>query len=220
MSAEGELPEIVFFESATEFRDWLAVHHDSANQLWMGLRKKHVQPRGLTWAQAVPEALCYGWIDSVVHSMGPDAVRQRWSPRRPGSVWSTVNIALVEQLEAQGRMQPAGRAAFARRSADRQGIYAYEQSEAGRLPAEYAALLAADPAAAAFWEQATASYRKQCIHWVLSAKQASTRDRRLAELVAACAAYEPIRQMRYGELPAWVIRARRELDPPGAGRAT
>ena len=95
-----------------------------------GLRKKHIEPRGLTWEDAVPEALCFGWIDSVVHSMGPDAVRQRWSPRRRGSTWSKVNIALIEQLTAEGRMHPAGLAAYAARSEDKQGIYAYEQAEA------------------------------------------------------------------------------------------
>ncbi len=212
-----DLPEVVFFDGPEDFRTWLAAHHDRASELWMGLRKKHVHPRGLTWEQAVPEALCYGWIDSVVHSMGPDAVRQRWTPRRPGSIWSTVNIGLVEQLEAAGRMQPAGRAAFARRAEDKLGIYAYEQSEAGQLPPEYAAQLADSIAAQAFWELATPSYRKQCIHWVLSAKQQPTRDRRMAQLVAACAAYEPIAPMRYGELPAWVLRARRSLGDGAAG---
>ncbi|HBY22621.1 MAG TPA: hypothetical protein DEG88_04800, partial [Propionibacteriaceae bacterium] len=76
-----------FFESPAEFRDWLAANHETAPELWMGLRKKHVEPRGLTWAEAVPEALCYGWIDSVVQSLGADAVRQRWTPRRNGSTW-------------------------------------------------------------------------------------------------------------------------------------
>ena len=177
----------------------------------MGLRKKHVVPRGLTWAQAVPEALCYGWIDSVVQSLGPDAVRQRWTPRRPGSTWSKVNVALVEQLEQQGRMQPAGRAAYELGRADRTGIYAYERADAGVFPPEYAAVLAAVPAAAAFWELATASYRKQCIHWVLSAKQQPTRDRRMGQLVDSCAAYQLIPSQRYGDEPAWARRARTDL---------
>lgn len=142
---------MTFFESPEEFRAWLAANHETASELWMGLRKKHIHPRGLTWAEAVPEALCYGWIDSVVQSLGPDAVRQRWTPRRPGSVWSKVNVALVEQLEAAGRMQPAGRAAYERGRADRTGIYAYEQADSGAFPPEYAARLAAVPAAHAFW---------------------------------------------------------------------
>jgi uncharacterized protein YdeI (YjbR/CyaY-like superfamily) len=207
-----EGPEIVFFESAQDFRAWLETNHETASQLWMGLRKKHVEPRGLTWAEAVPEALCFGWIDSVVHSMGPDAVRQRWTPRRPGSTWSTVNTALVAELEAAGKMRPAGRAAYERGREDKRGIYAYEQAQAGQLPPEYAAQLTADPRASAFWQRATPSYRKQCIHWVLSAKQAPTRDRRMATLVASCAAYEAIPPMRFGDPPSWIARARHELS--------
>ena len=195
MPSDTSQPEVTFFDSASEFREWLAAHHDSASELWMGLRKKHVQPRGLTW----------------VHSLGPDAVRQRWSPRRRGSTWSKVNIALVEALTEQGRMHPAGLAAFAARSADKQGIYAYEQAEAGHLPAEYAELLAAAPRASAFWGLAAPSYRKSCIWWVVSAKQESTRARRMQTLIASCAAYEPIPQQRYGDLPGWVTRARTQL---------
>lgn len=205
-------PEATFFDGPGPFREWLAAHHDSVPELWMGLRKKHVDPRGLTWAQAVEEALCYGWIDSVVHSLGPDAVRQRWTPRRRGSVWSTVNIALVERLTAEGRMQPAGLAAFEARREDRQGIYSYEQAQTGQLPPEYAAALAGDSRASAFWDIATTSYRKQCIHWVLAAKQQATRDRRLATLVADCAAGQLIAPMRYGTEPSWVARARETLE--------
>lgn len=211
MPSVSSQPEVTFFESASEFRDWLAAHHDSASELWMGLRKKHIEPRGLTWEEAVPEALCFGWIDSVVHSMGPDAVRQRWSPRRRGSTWSKVNIALIEQLTAEGRMHPAGLAAYAARSEDKQGIYAYEQAEAGQLPPDDAALLAADARASAFWALAAPSYRKSCIWWVVSAKQEATRARRMQTLIECCAAYEPIPSQRYGEVPAWVTRARAQL---------
>ncbi|MFZ1287147.1 MAG: YdeI/OmpD-associated family protein [Candidatus Phosphoribacter sp.] len=212
MAEQREPEQVVFFDGPAQFRSWLEANHDTAPELWMGLRKKHVEPRGLTWAEAVPEALCFGWIDSVMHSMGPDAVRQRWTPRRKGSVWSSVNIAHVERLTAEGRMRPAGIAAYQARVADKQGIYAYEQSEAGELPEPYAARLAADPRAAAFWARATASYRKQCIHWVVSAKQAATSERRLEQLMVSCAAYELIPSMRYGQPSAWVTRARAELS--------
>ncbi len=211
--------EAVFFESAAEFRAWLEANHESATHLWMGLRKKHVVPRGLTWAEAVPEALCFGWIDSVVQSLGPDAVRQRWTPRRAGSTWSKVNVALVEQLEAAGRMTLAGRAAYERGRADRTGIYAYEQADSGTFPPEYAVQLDAVPRAAAFWATAPASYRKQGIHWVLSAKQEATRDRRMGQLVDSCAQFLPIPPMRYGDEPGWIRRAKSTLDAPPSGAA-
>ena len=198
----------LFFDSAEQFSAWLAEHHQTAPELWMGLRKKHIEPRGLTWDDAVPEALCYGWIDSVVQSLGPDSVRQRWTPRRRGSTWSSVNVAHVARLTAEGRMHAAGLAAYEARSADRQGIYAYEQASTGQLPPEYAARLAADPAAATFWATAVPSYRTGCVWWVISAKQERTRERRFEQLLASCAAYELIPSQRYGDVPAWLTRLR------------
>ena len=206
----------VFFDDAAEFRTWLERHHDTATELWMGLYKRHVARRGLVWADAVREALCFGWIDSQIQRIDDDAVRQRWTPRRPGSTWSQVNIDAVEQLAAAGRMHPAGLAAYERRRVDRSAIYSYEQDAEPVWPEEYAALLQADPMASAFWDRATPSYRSLATHWVLSAKQATTRDRRIAQLVDACAARRLIPSQRYGAEPAWVRRARAELGE-GAG---
>jgi uncharacterized protein YdeI (YjbR/CyaY-like superfamily) len=177
----------------------------------MGLYKKHVTPRGLTWEAAVPEALCFGWIDSLAQRIDEDAIRQRWTPRRAGSVWSNVNIALVAKLTEEGRMQPAGLAAFAKRKPDRSGIYSSETPERD-LPDHHAELLAASPRAARFWAAATPSYRKVAKHWVLSAKQEATRDRRMAELIEDCAAGRLIKPQRYGTEPVWVGRVRGELD--------
>ncbi|MFL6089664.1 MAG: YdeI/OmpD-associated family protein [Aeromicrobium sp.] len=208
----GGTPErpATFFADADEFRAWLAANHDTATELWMGLHKKHVDQRGLTWEQAVPEALCFGWIDSRVERIDEDAVRQRWTPRRTSSVWSRVNIDLVARLTAEGRMQPSGLAAFERRKPERSGIYFYENSDPD-LPDEYARLIDAEPRAARFWAAATPSYRKHAKSWVLSAKQQATRDRRMAELVENCAAGRLIKTQRYGDEPKWVARLRAEL---------
>ncbi|CAM2770356.1 YdeI/OmpD-associated family protein [Skermania piniformis] len=195
-----------FFAGPDEFRRWLTTYHATATDLWMGLYKKHVPDRGLTWHQAVPEALCFGWIDSVVQRIDDDAVRQRWTPRRPGSNWSAVNIEHVARLTAEGRMQPAGLAAFERRRADRSGVYSYENPP-GELPPDYAGRLAADPAAGAFWAAATASYRRVAINWVNTAKQQATRDKRMAQLIADSAAGRLIPSQRYGVAPTWVERA-------------
>jgi uncharacterized protein YdeI (YjbR/CyaY-like superfamily) len=169
-----------------------------------------VVPRGLTWEQAVREALCYGWIDSMAQRIDEDAVRQRWTPRKPGSNWSTINIRAVEELTAAGRMHPAGLAAFALRREDRSGVYAYENRDR-TWPDEYEALLRANPTAAAFWEAATPSYRKVATNWVVTAKQEATRDKRMAELVDDCAHLRLIKTQRYGTEPAWVARVRSEL---------
>ena len=112
VSGMGDDVEVVFFADAAAFRAWLEKHHATATELWMGLRRKGHPDRGLTWEDAVPEALCFGWIDSTSYRIDDEARRQRWTPRKPTSNWSAVNIAHVERLLAEGRMHPAGTAAF------------------------------------------------------------------------------------------------------------
>jgi len=199
-----------FFDDGDDFRAWLEANHDSATELWMGLNKKHVEPGGLQWAEAVREALCFGWIDSVAQRIDEDAVRQRWTPRKAGSNWSTLNINAVAELTAAGRMHPAGLAAFERRREDRSGVYAYENRDL-TFSDDYEAMLRADPRASAFWDGATPSYRKVATNWVMTAKQEVTRDKRMAELVEDCANARLIKAQRYGTEPAWVRRMRAEL---------
>ncbi|MEP7334080.1 MAG: YdeI/OmpD-associated family protein [Terracoccus sp.] len=198
-----------FFDDAPDFRAWLEANHEGATELWMGLHKKHVEPRGLQWAEAVREALCFGWIDSMAQRIDDDAVRQRWTPRKPGSNWSTVNIAAVAELTAAGRMRPAGFAAFERRREDRSGVYAYENRDRVWSP-EFEALLRADETASSFWDAATAGYRKVATNWVVTAKQESTRRRRMAQLVDDCTNFRLIPSQRYGDEPAWARRLRSE----------
>ncbi len=195
-----------FFADAAEFGAWLALHHDTETELWMGLYKKHVPERGLTWAEAVPEALCWGWIDSVAQRIDEDATRQRWTPRKRTSNWSRVNADLVAKLTAEGRMQPSGLAIWEARRRD-VAPYTHEVDGELVLPEPYAAQLAASPAATAFWETATRTYQRLCINWVLTAKQEATRERRIAQLVACSAAGELIPSQRYGDVPKWVARA-------------
>ncbi|MBM6398865.1 YdeI/OmpD-associated family protein [Phycicoccus sp. MQZ13P-5] len=172
----------------------------------MGLWKKDSGRGGITWAEAVREALCWGWIDSRAERIDEHARRQRWTPRRTGSNWSAVNVTAVEELTAQGRMQPSGLAAFAQRREDRTGVYSFERPDAV-LTADEEATVRADPAAAAFWDAATAGYRKIVTHWLHEAKQEATRARRLAMLVEDCAAGRLVKFQRYGDVPGWVARA-------------
>lgn len=200
----GEV-EVVFFADAAAFRAWLEANHASASELWMERRPKAHPDQGLRWEDAVPEALCFGWIDSTSRRIG-DVRAQRWSPRKATSNWSVVNIAHVERLIAEGRMTPAGLAAYERRRPERTAVYAYEN--AAELTEAEAAVLAADAAASAFWAQATPGYRRICAHWLHGAKRERTRADRLATLVADCAAGRLIPSQRYGDEPAWVARAR------------
>jgi uncharacterized protein YdeI (YjbR/CyaY-like superfamily) len=218
IGTRGGTPErpAVFFSGPDEFRRWLEANHATATELWMGLYKKHVtEGRGLDWAQAVEEALCYGWIDSQAQRIDDDAVRQRWTPRKPGSTWSKINLESVQRLIEQGRMTRAGLAAYEKRKPERMGTYAYEQDGELSLAPEFEAQLQANPIAAAFFAAATASYRKICIHWVISAKQEATRRTRLTQLVDDSAHGRLIPTQRYGTPPAWVERVRRELGLDG-----
>jgi uncharacterized protein YdeI (YjbR/CyaY-like superfamily) len=196
----------IFFADGAEFGRWLEANHATADELWMGLWKRDSGRAGITWAEAVREALCWGWIDSRSEGIDEHSRRQRWTPRRRGSTWSRINVAAVEELIAQGRMRPSGLAAFEARREDRTGTYSFEQGDVG-LSAEQEAALRADPAAAAFWDAATPGYRKVVAHWLVSAQQAGTRERRLAQLVEDCAAGRLVKFQRYGTEPVWVARA-------------
>jgi uncharacterized protein YdeI (YjbR/CyaY-like superfamily) len=201
----------VFFSGPAEWRAWLEANHDTATELWMGLYRKHVDPPGLQWAEAVEEALCFGWIDSVAQRIDDVSRRQRWTPRKPTSNWSKVNLALVHKLIAEGRMTPAGLAAYERRRPGKQGIYAYEQDGEPVLPPEYEARLRANHAAAAWFDAATPSYRRNAIRWVLTAQREATRDSRMTALIDDSAHGRLIKQQRYGDEPAWVTRNRTRL---------
>lgn len=205
----------IFFRDADEFWAWLDLFHDSETELWMELRKKHVADRGLIWDDAVPVALCWGWIDSKLERIDEDAVRQRWTPRKSTSTWSRTNIELVERLTAEGRMQPSGTAAYEGRRREPAG-YSFEQPKDIELPSAYVALMAASPAAVAFWEVATPSYRRICITWVTTAKQQATNDRRMAQLIDDHAAGRMIPSQRYGEVPRWVERAAAAAEAAGS----
>ncbi|MEO7421453.1 MAG: YdeI/OmpD-associated family protein [Ornithinibacter sp.] len=206
----------VFFADAGEFGRWLQTHHDSETELWMGFYRKGHPDAGLTWEAAVREALCWGWIDSMAQGIDEHTRRQRWTPRKAASNWSTVNIAAVAELTEQGRMQPSGLAAFERRREDRSGVYAYENREL-ELDAAYAAELVADPAATAFWDIATPGYRKVAVNWVMSAKQARTRDSRMAQLIDDSAHGRLIKSQRYGTQPTWVARAAAAVEAARLG---
>ena len=174
--------EALFFDSPGAWRAWLAEHHATAPEVLVGFHKKGTGRASLTWAESVAEALCFGWIDGVRRSAGPEAYTIRFTPRRPGSHWSQVNVDLVGRLEADGLMTEAGRAAFAARREDRTARFAYEQAEVAFDPEQEAAFRG-DAAAWAWFSAQPPSYRKVATYWVASAKRPETRARRLATLV-------------------------------------
>jgi uncharacterized protein YdeI (YjbR/CyaY-like superfamily) len=180
--------EPTFFASPDEFRAWLEEHHATENELFVGFYKKATGKQTMSWSQAVDQALCFGWIDGVLHRIDDERHMQRFTPRRRGSNWSKVNIAKVAELKEAGLMRPAGLAAFEARSDARSGVYAFEQEQAAELPAEYEQRLRADAAAWDYWQASAPSYRRTATHWVVSAKRQETRERRLAQLIECSAA--------------------------------
>ena len=186
LARQGEEPA-VFFDSAQDFRDWLEAHHASADQIWVGFHKKASGRSGLTYAEAVDEALCYGWIDGLTRRRDEDTYVQRFTPRRPGSNWSTVNIAKVAELTREGRMRPAGLRAFEQRTPARSGVYSYENRPA-ELPEEYTATFRQNERAWEWFSGQPASYRRAATWWVVSAKREETRERRLGALIERSAA--------------------------------
>jgi len=185
----------IFFETPDELRDWLDEHHASAPELFVGAWKKSTGKPTLTWPEIVEEALCVGWIDSIRRSVPGDGWVIRLTPRRKGSIWSAVNVAKVAELRDAGRMRPAGDAAFEARRADRTAIYSFEQPREPALDAEEERRFRANEAAWAWFSAKPPSFRKQAIHWVISAKRTETRERRLAALIEGSAAGRPPRPM-------------------------
>ncbi len=177
------MSEPTFFAMPAELGAWLAEHHATVSELWVGFHKKGSGRPSVTWPEAVDEALCVGWIDGVRKGIDGHRYTIRFTPRKPRSIWSTVNLARVAELTAAGRMRPAGLEAFARRSEARSGIYSYEQKDAATLEAAHEERFRADPTAWEFFEAQAPWYRRAATWWVVSAKRPETREKRLAQLV-------------------------------------
>lgn len=187
----GTADDPVFFRSPAELRRWFARHHAQARELWVGYWKVGSGEPSISWPESVDEALCVGWIDGVRKRLDDRRYVIRFTPRKTTSVWSAVNIARVQALEAEGRMGDAGRAAFAARREHRSGIYSFEQRSV-ELPQAYAKLLRANRAAWRDFQSRAPSYRKAVMWWIVSAKQEATRQRRLARLIELAAQGLPI----------------------------
>lgn len=174
--------DVTYFPAAEAFGRWLTEHGHAARELWVGFYKVGSGMGGITYKEAVDEALCHGWIDGVRRSVDGERYTNRFTPRKSGSNWSAVNIKRVGELRELGRMLPAGLAAFERREADAGRRYSYENTR--DLDGPYAAAFRENATAWAFWSAQPPSYRRVASWWVLSAQREETRQRRLAALIA------------------------------------
>lgn len=190
-----------FFASPAAFRAWLAKHHETATELWVGFHKVATGRPSLTWSESVDQALCFGWIDGLRKRIDDERYVIRFTPRKPESTWSAVNLAKMEELFAAGLVTPAGRAAWERRSEARSRTYSYEQRKEAAFPPALARRFRAEEAAWKFFSEQPPGYRSLATFWVIAAKREATRLRRLQKLVECSAARRRIPELARPEKP-------------------
>lgn len=173
----------LFFATQDEFRQWLETNHDKESALIVGFYKVNSGKPSMTWSESVDQALCFGWIDGVKHSIDQDSYQIRFTPRKKNSIWSAVNIKKVEGLIGKGLMRDAGLVSFNHRTEDKSKIYSFENEEVKFSP-ELEAIFKSNKAAWDYFQSLAPTYRKPSSNWVMSAKQEATRLKRLHELIA------------------------------------
>jgi uncharacterized protein YdeI (YjbR/CyaY-like superfamily) len=174
--------DVVFFESPSALRAWLAEHHATAQELWIGFYKKSAGKASVSYAEAVDQALCFGWIDGIRKSVDPISYTNRFTPRTARSIWSAVNLKRAEELIELGLMQPAGLQAYQTRDPQRSQQYSHEQASHD-LDSTYEQQFRANAAAWDFFRSQPPSYQRGAIWRVMSAKKEETRLKRLATLI-------------------------------------
>lgn len=182
-----------FFADAKAFRRWLEAHAGSATELLVGFHKVGKGRASMSWSESVDEALCFGWIDGVRKRIDEATYTIRFTPRKPTSIWSAINIAKIEQLEAAGRMTPAGAHAFAQRTDARSKVYCHEREEDAELSAAELREFKRNKVAWSYFEGTPPGYQRVVLHWITGAKKPETRAARLGKLVEACAAGQRLR---------------------------
>ena len=187
MGAKASIPVPRYFPTEASFRRWLERHHATVDVLWVGYYKKATGKPSITWEESRDQALCFGWIDGIRKSVDPESFTIRFTPRRPGSMWSTVNIGRVQALKQNGLMTSAGLEAFARRESATSRRYSFVQGELTLNQAQ-ARTFRANRKAWTFFQMQPPSYRKMATWWVLDAKKEETRERRLHTLIKDSAA--------------------------------
>jgi uncharacterized protein YdeI (YjbR/CyaY-like superfamily) len=183
--------KVRFFKFPSILRAWLKAHHGKCTELWIGFHKISSGKPSVTYSEAVEQALCFGWIDGVKKSIDANSYTQRFTPRKPKSKWSAVNIERARRLLATGAMETAGRKAFDGANVASRS-YSYEQRNSAKLSAAQQRQFRARRQAWAFFQAQPPWYRRTASWWVISAKKEETRQKRLAVLIAHSLAAETI----------------------------
>ena len=180
----ASLPKPRFFKTPADFRQWLTANHNSQSELWVAYYKKDSGRASITYSESVDQAICFGWIDGVRISIDDVSYKIRFTPRKPRSIWSAINIRKATELTRLGQMHPAGDKAFNARTDDRSEIYSCERKASHELDPAFTKQLAARKKAKAFFEVQRPSYQRVVTHWVMSAKRDETKLKRLQQLIA------------------------------------
>ena len=195
MSVRGaSATQPMYFATLAAWRAWLTAHHGTATELWVGFHKRGSGLPSITWPESVDGALCFGWIDGLRKSLGATSYVIRFTPRRARSIWSNVNTRRYAELEKAGLVRAAGRKAFAARRDDRAGLASFEQARV-EFPAAFLRTFKANKRAWTWYQAQPPWYRRTSAWWVISAKREETRRRRLATLIADCAAGRTIKPL-------------------------
>jgi len=176
-------PRLTFFPTPADFRIWLEAHHDKLREQLVGFHKKSSGKPSMTWPESVEVALCFGWIDGVRKSIDETSYTIRFTPRKPTSNWSSININLARKLTKQGLMHPAGLQAFAARSEKKSGIYSYEQRRSARFTRDQEKQFRASQLAWEFFRSQAPWYQRVCTWWIINAKKEETKLKRLSVLI-------------------------------------
>ncbi len=188
-------PKPTFFPTPADFRAWLQAHHDKFQELLVGFYKKDSGRLSITWPESVEVALCFGWIDGVRKSLNDTSYTIRFTPRKPTSTWSSININLVRKLTKQGLMHPAGLKAFAARNAKKSGIYSYEQRKNPKFTREQEKQFRDNKTAWEFFRSQAPWYQRVTTYWVISAKREETKIKRLSLLIENSQNQRSLRQL-------------------------
>ncbi len=186
----------IFFKDQSELRKWFEKNHLSEQELILGYYKKATEKETVSWSESVDQALCFGWIDSVRKSIDAESYQIRFTPRKPNSIWSNVNISKIKEMTDKGLMNQTGIEAFNKRKEHKSGIYAFETEEK-QLTSEFETQFKANKKAWDFFNQQPPGYKKLALHYVMTAKLEATRNKRFQDLITDSEASLRLRQLSW-----------------------
>jgi len=186
----------IYFKTQADLRKWFIKNHLKEKEMILGYYKKATKKASVDWSESVDEALCFGWIDGIRRKIDEERYCIRFTPRKEKSHWSAVNLKKIKKLKKEKLMYPAGEAAFKKMDPKNAKNFVYENKDVMTLSKDFEDRIKANKTAWAFFEKLAPGYTKHTIHWVMSAKQEATRERRFKVMIESCEAGLKIPMLR------------------------